>query len=77
MGNQPAKKFVVGNVDVSVWQNTLQKDGQDFIKSSVTLQKTYKKGNEFAHTGSLDVNEIPKAIVALQQAYEFLLTKQE
>ncbi len=76
--NQPAKKFVVGNVDVAVWNNTgKDRDGNDFVKSSVTLQKTYKKGNEFAHTGSLDVNEIPKAIVALQQAYEFLLTKQE
>ncbi len=77
MSNQPAKKFVVGNVDVAVWQNTHEKDGQQFVKSSVTVQKTYRKGDEYGHSGSLDVNEIPKAITALQKAYEFLLEKQD
>ncbi len=77
MSNPPVKKFVVGNVEVAVWQNTYQKEGNEVIVSSVTVQKTYKDNEGYKHTNSLGINEIPKARSALHKAYEFLLEKQE
>ena len=42
---------------------------------NVTLQKGYKdKEGVWKNTGKLRVNELPKAILALQKAYDTLLT---
>ena len=37
------------------------------------FQKRYKDSDgTWKNTGSLDVNDIPKAVLALQEAYEYL-----
>ena len=74
---QPEKRFQVGNCTASVFENEVQtQDGKKAIKN-VSFQKTYrdKKGN-FQHTNSLQANEIPKAILALAKAYDYLVAKE-
>lgn len=69
----PVIKFNAGSVSVAVWENE-GKEGKPF--SSVSIQKNYKVGEEWKSTNSLNVNEIPKAILALQKAYEHLALKE-
>lgn len=72
---KPKKKFQAGAVRAAVWQNTRSiAGGQDLQVLSVTMDRAYKdKDGEWKHTGSLQVNDIPKAIFVLSKAYEFVL----
>lgn len=63
----------VGGIDVTVWSNN--SNGKTF--QTVTLQRSYKdKEGKWAKANSFRVNDIPKAIVALQKAYENLTVKE-
>jgi len=72
-GNEPAFKVEFGNMTASVWMN----EGDKGVIPSVQLQKKYtdKEGN-WQNSFSFGTNEIPKAIVALQKAYEKILSKE-
>ena len=62
--SKPVKKFRVGNVTVAVWKN------EDF--HSVTLQKSYKDGEEWKNTDSLSGGDILNAMKALERAETFI-----
>lgn len=74
MENAPIAKFSVGNVSVAVWENE-SKEGNSF--NTVSLQRSYKVGEEWKASSSLNVNDLPKAILALQKAYEHLSLKEK
>ncbi len=70
----PVKKFSVGGVQVAVWENE-GKEGRSFY--SVSFDRRYKdKNDEWKSTSSLKANDLPKAILALQKAYEFVSLKE-
>ena len=60
-GNQPLAKFKHGSVEAVIFENKLQKNGTSFTVRKAVLQRNY-----------LDINDIPKAIVVLTKAYDFL-----
>ena len=68
--NAPEHKIRAGQVRVAVWRNSTQ-DGKTFY--SCTLEKQFKKDNEWKTTNSLNKNDVPKAVLALQKAYEYLV----
>jgi len=72
---KPEKEFKVGAVRVAVWSNSRQtRDGKLFNSPKVVLERIYREeSGSFKSTGSLDTNDIPKAILALKQAYEYLM----
>ena len=76
--NQPMFKSRVGAVTATVWSNTIKKnDGTSFEKKSVSLERSYKdKDGEFKTSNSYDTADVPKAILALQKAYEVCTIKQ-
>ena len=65
--SKPVKKFRVGNVTVAVWKN------EDF--HSVTLQKSYKDGEEWKNTDSLSGGDILNAMKALERAEGYIATQ--
>ncbi|MCX8158499.1 MAG: hypothetical protein N3D73_02415 [Candidatus Diapherotrites archaeon] len=70
----PVRKFRVGSISVAIWQND-SKDGNKFY--SVTLDRRYKdKDGSWKSSNNLGINDLPKAILALQKAYEFVLFKE-
>lgn len=75
---QPEKRFKVGACTASVFVNEVSTgDGKTAIKS-VSLQKTYKdKDGKFQHSTSFRANEIPKAMLALSKAYEYLVLEDQ
>ena len=68
----PVAKFTTGGIQVAVWENE-GKEGAMY--STVTLDKRYKSGEEWKSTKSLRLNDLPRAILVLQKAYELLALK--
>jgi len=68
----PVKKVKVGAVEVAVWENS-SKEGRKFF--TTTMDRTYKVGEEWKKTGSLRADDLPKAILALQEAFHFVAIK--
>ena len=75
---QPEKRFKVGACTASVFVNEVAGRNGTGILKSVSLQRAYrdKEGN-FQHTASFKTNDIPKAILALSKAYEYLVMEDE
>jgi len=71
---QPEKKIKAGACTASIFVNEVQtKDGTLEMKT-VVFQRTYKdKAGNFQNTSSFGTNDIPKAILVLSKAYEYLV----
>ncbi len=72
--SSPVKKFSVGGVQVAIWENE-GKEGSSYY--TVSFDRRYKdKNDEWKSTTSLKANDLPKAILALQKAYEYLALRE-
>ena len=61
---QPVKKFRVGNITAAIW-----KGEGDFY--NVTLQRSYKDGEEWKNTNSLGAGDLLNAMKVLDRAEAF------
>ena len=73
--NQPETKFVAGAVVATVWKNQKVFDGKQTSYNTVSLERAYFKDGKWQNTTSLRSNDLPKATLVLQKAYEYLLFK--
>ena len=72
----PEKIFKFGAVRASVFKNMIELKGQLVPLLKVVVQVRYRdKNGQWKGTNSLSVNDLPKAIAALQRAYEYILVK--
>jgi len=70
-GNAPIKKFRAGPISATVWNNHA-KEGESEYKT-VSFERNYKdKEGAWKTTTSLRMNDLPKAALVLQKAYEYL-----
>lgn len=73
--NKPEKKFSFGGITATVWKNTIKGPNGDFDVRNVDIQRSYKdKDGNWQNSPSLRQADLPKAMVALQKAYEHCLT---
>lgn len=72
---QPEKKFKCGACEVSIFDNFITtRDGKKVNAKKVSFQKRYRNADgEWKSTHSLDANDIPKARLALYEAYKYLV----
>ncbi|MEK7995773.1 MAG: hypothetical protein AAB403_18390 [Planctomycetota bacterium] len=70
---KPTKAFKAGPIQVAVFMNRRTVRGQEVSIPSVSFQKRYRDGEEWKSTNSLDTNDVPKAILALTKAYDYLV----
>ena len=71
---KPEKRFRCGGCEAAVFENEFNRGGKTGKIKKVSFQKRYKSmDGEWKSTNSLDINEIPKAILALSKAYEYLV----
>jgi len=75
--NLPEVKFRAGAISATVWKNQGQnKEGQPTEYRSVSFERGYKdKDGEWKSTKSLRVSDLPRAMVVLNKAYEYLVLK--
>lgn len=72
---KPIETFKAGAIQASIFMNVRKVKGKETEIPSISFQKRYKEGEEWKSTSSLNVSDIPKAILALSKAYDFLLSK--
>lgn len=73
--SKPEKVFKMGAVRASVFVNDIVRDGKTVALRKVVIEVRYRdKAGQWQGTNSLSINDLPKAITALQQAYEYLLS---
>ena len=70
---QPEITFRHGLCSASIYENEYTRGEEKFTVRTVSFQRSYldKDGN-WQTTNSLKVNDIPKAVLVLNKAYEFL-----
>jgi hypothetical protein len=73
MANKPVKKVSAHGVTVSVWENEGKNDSK---YHTVSIQRSYKDGDEWKNTETLRMNDVPAAVAALQKAYEQMVVKE-
>ena len=78
-GNIPERKFRAGAISVTVWKNKGKSEQGDEVEyPTVSIDRNYKdKEGVWQSTNSLRVNDLPRAAVALQKAYEHLVLKEQ
>jgi hypothetical protein len=70
---KPDARFSRGRCSVSIFFNEVQKDGQTIRIPKAVFQKRYcDKNGEWHATQGLDVDDLPKAVLCLNEAFEFL-----
>jgi len=75
---KPEKKFQAGALEASIFENEVNQNGKNFKIKKVAFQKRYKSSDgSWKSTGSLDISDIPKAILILSKAYEYLVLNSE
>lgn len=78
MSEQPEKKFSTGSLSATIWQNKgKRKTGEDVVFRTVSFQRSYKdKNGKWQTTNTLRTNDLPKAALVLQKAYEYLVLRE-
>ncbi len=74
----PEKKFSTGAICATIWKNngTSKKTGDSVEYRTIQLDRRYKdKEGNWQSTASLRLNDLPKASLVLQKAYEYLVLK--
>ena len=77
--NIPEKKFSTGVVTATVWQNQGKgRNGEIVGYRTVSLQRSYKdKNGVWQHANSMRVNDLPRASLVLQKAFEYLVIREQ
>ena len=72
--NQPTKRFRAGPIAATVWTNeTTNKDGEIGQYYTISLNRSYKdKEGAWQNTNSFRVNDLPRAQLVLNKAFEWL-----
>lgn len=78
-GNMPEKKFRAGAVSATVWLNHGQRQsGEETEYRTISFERSYTdKDGKWQSSNSLRVNDLPKAQVVLNRAYEYLVFKEQ
>jgi hypothetical protein len=72
--NLPETHFRAGPISATVWKNEVG----EVSFSSVSLERRYKdKDGSWKSTKALRVNDLPKAALVLNKAYEHLVMKEK
>jgi len=78
-GNYPEKKFRAGAISATIWLNKGQRaNGEESEYRTISIERSYTdKEGKWQSTNSLRVNDLPKASVVLQKAYESIVLNEQ
>jgi hypothetical protein len=71
---KPVKDSRAGNVQVSIWCNEIQQDGETRIRHSIHIPGRHRKNNGSCEgTGCGCPEELPQLAAAVQEALEYVV----
>ena len=76
--NLPEKKFSTGGIVAAVWKNQgVTKQGAVSEFKTISLQRRYMdKSGAWKSSTSLRLNDLPRAALVLNKAYEYLVLRE-
>ncbi|MFP4402736.1 MAG: hypothetical protein ACOC3X_02865 [Nanoarchaeota archaeon] len=70
--NMPIKSFKAGAIKATLWENQTNDGSASF--NTINLDRVFKaKDGKWQNTHYLRVQDLPKALIVLNKAYEFLV----
>ena len=71
--SRPEKRFKCGSCEAAIFENEINRNGKAVKLKKAVIQKRYKTADdEWKSTYSLDKNDIPKMVLVLSKAFEYL-----
>ena len=71
--NKPVETFRLRGVSVSVFQNAAKVGDRERTFHKVSVQKSYRDGDDWKTTASLGRDDLPIATLLLKQAWQSIL----
>jgi len=73
---KPEKVFQHGSCKAAIFNNTINSNGKAFTMPKIVVNKSFReKFGDWKNTDSYDLNDLPKLMVAVSKAYQFLTEK--
>ncbi len=74
----PTKKFKAGAITATIWKNKgTSPTGEATEYFTISFERTFRsKEGEWKKTNSLRQSDLPKAVLVLNKAYEYLTLKE-
>ena len=69
--SKPVKTFRLRGISVSVFANQAKSEGRDIVFHKVSVQRTYKDGDDWKTTQSFGRDDLPVVQLVLKRAFEF------
>ncbi len=78
-GNLPEKKYRAGAVSATIWLNKgHQPNGEESEYRTIAIERSYTdREGKWQSTNTLRLNDLPKAQLVLNKAYEFLTFREQ
>ena len=74
----PEKKFRIGGLNATVWENTKRINGKDVPLKTVVIERRYKDANgEWQSSNSFTANDLPKLQLVASKAFEYLVSGED
>ena len=70
---KPVKVFRLRGISASIFANQAKSEGHDITYHKVSLQRTYRDGDEWKTTTSFGRDDLPVARLLLDRAWEYIL----
>lgn len=71
--NKPVKVFRLRGISASIFANKASGEGGDSVYYKVTVQRTYRDGDEFKTTTSFTRDDLPIIDLLVNRSWEFIL----
>jgi len=69
------KKFSCGPISASIWSKTKTVEGKKVKFNSIKINKAYKDGEDWKHTNSFNIEDLPKVALVANEAYKYIRLK--
>jgi len=70
--NKPNKVFQCGSIKAAIWSDSKVKNNTVVEVHSIKINRSYRDGDEWRHTNSFNVEDLPKVAMVATEAYKFI-----
>jgi len=74
----PDISFETGSCRAAIFYNEIQKNGETLNIPNIVITRSYlDKNNEWKTTSTFRLNDLPKLIIVVSKAYDYLTSKKK
>lgn len=74
--SKPVQTYRLHGISVSIFANHAKANGEDTVFYKVSIQRTYKDGDEFRTTNSFSRDDLPIVELLARRASDYILAQE-